>query len=67
MTINDVKAVRRKFEREVVAFVVIHPELTYDQIAKAFGLKRKAVRVIVEAYQLPNRKPGRKPRKEPTT
>ena len=56
LTLDDVKAIREKFENEVAGMVSGRPDLSLDEIAEMFGLDRKEVYRIRQKRNLPTRR-----------
>ena len=58
LTLDDVKAIRERFEDEIAGVVSGRPDLSLGQIAEMFGTDRKEVYRIRQKRNLPTRKSG---------
>lgn len=62
-TIEQMREVRRQWEREVAAYTVAHPELALEIIATTFGISRRSLdRIRKSVLGQRNRVRGRKPK-----
>ncbi|MGO8795020.1 MAG: winged helix-turn-helix transcriptional regulator [Candidatus Sulfotelmatobacter sp.] len=54
---------RRRFDLQLGRVLQRHPELSYAQIRKRFGISENVIRRIIKQFQLGRRKRGPKPRR----
>ena len=53
-----IAAVGREYDEQIKSFVIVHPEMTYPQIAEFFGVSVDVIYRVRRQYALPHRPRG---------